>query len=296
MNKISHLTNRLKEAQENSAKEKESNEDSLDAFMSSLNSFTLSKSDMTKMKVELQNLRKEEEKLIKLINLAKPANLPPLVSQAPTGDKYQTYQKSKLLMKQSSQLERRRKLFQASVSNHSVIYHLLPYCLVFLTYEKYSFFFCFKSIIYIIFQNNSETAASSNNTIDNEEEEEEEEEEQQEDNVQEEDDDKIRDIKEADESKCEKSVPFKDSEEKTQNNTKSIESMNTSSTLLSQNMERSKPNVGDDKKQKDRKSEKSKGIKKHYDQDVHSDDYSTWLPPQNQTGDGRTSLNDKYGY
>ncbi|XP_032667757.1 kanadaptin isoform X4 [Odontomachus brunneus] len=248
VNKISHLTNRLKEAQANSAKEKESNEDSLDAFMSSLTSFTLSKSDITKMKVELQNLRKEEEKLIKLINLAKPANLPPLVSQAPTGDKkYQTYQRSKLFMKKSSQLERRRKLFQ----------------------------------------NNSETAVSSNNTLDNEEEE---------DNVQEEGN-KVRDIEDVGESKCKKSVPFKDPEEKTQNNTKSIiESINTSSTLLSQNMERSKPSVGDNKKQKDRKSEKSKGIKKHYDQDVHSDDYSTWLPPQDQTGDGRTSLNDKYGY
>lgn len=141
MNKISHLTNSLKEAQENSTKEKESSEDSLDAFMSSLNSSTLSKSDITKMKVELQNLRKEESKLIKLINLAKPANLPPLVSQASTEDKtYQTYQRSKFSMKKSSQLERRRKLFQASVSDYSVPYCLLSYCLIFLTYEKYFLF------------------------------------------------------------------------------------------------------------------------------------------------------------
>lgn len=124
MDKISHLTNRLKEAQESLIKEKESNEDSLDAFMSSLNSSTLSKSDITKMKVELQNLRKEEVNLIKLINLAKPANLPPLVSQIQTEDKkYQTHQGSKLSMKKSSQLEKRRKLFESTVSDHSIMCH-----------------------------------------------------------------------------------------------------------------------------------------------------------------------------
>jgi len=24
--------------------------------------------------------------------------------------------------------------------------------------------------------------------------------------------------------------------------------------------------------------------------------YTSWIPPKNQSGDGRTSLNDKYGY
>lgn len=131
MDKISHLTNRLKEAQESIVKEKESNEDSLDAFMSSLNSSILSKSDVTKMKVELQNLRKEEMKLIKLINLAKPANLPPLVSQVQTEDKkHETYQGSKFSIKKSSQLERRRKLFESNVSDHSATCHLLFYLFV----------------------------------------------------------------------------------------------------------------------------------------------------------------------
>lgn len=123
MDKISHLTNRLKDAQESLMKEKESSEDSLDAFMSSLNSSTLSKSDITKMKVELQNLRKEEVNLIKLINLAKPANLPPLVSQIQTEDKKYQTQGSKLSMKKSSQLEKRRKLFESTVSDHSIMCH-----------------------------------------------------------------------------------------------------------------------------------------------------------------------------
>ena len=32
------------------------------------------------------------------------------------------------------------------------------------------------------------------------------------------------------------------------------------------------------------------------DYDTSDPKYATWLPPQNQSGDGRTSLNDKYGY
>jgi len=119
VNKISRLNERLKEAQRKNAKAGESNEDSLDAFMSSLNASTLSKSDITKMKVELQNLRKEEIQLVKLVNLTKPANLPPLVSQVQiedTSDNKNLQQKSNYSMKKISQLERRRKLFEANVS------------------------------------------------------------------------------------------------------------------------------------------------------------------------------------
>lgn len=114
MNKISHLTHRLKEAQESNSKAGESNEDSLDAFMSSLNQSSLSKNDITKMKVELQNLRKEEMRLVKLVNLTKPANLPPLISTCQLQDKKDESQK-KSLTKKISQLEKRRKLFEAKV-------------------------------------------------------------------------------------------------------------------------------------------------------------------------------------
>jgi len=55
-------------------------------------------------------------------------------------------------------------------------------------------------------------------------------------------------------------------------------------------------NINDKKQKKNKKSEKSKYPKRQYDQDTHSDDYSMWVPPQNQSGDGRTNLNDKYGY
>ena len=59
-----------------------SNVDALDAFMSKLKSTTiLNKSETTKLKMDLLKLRKEEEQLLKLIDISKPANLPALIPQ-----------------------------------------------------------------------------------------------------------------------------------------------------------------------------------------------------------------------
>ncbi|XP_011690458.1 PREDICTED: kanadaptin [Wasmannia auropunctata] len=260
--KISHLSNRLKEAQENNAKA-ESNEDSLDAFMSSLNASSLSKSDITKMKVELQSLRREEMNLVKLINLTKPANLPPLVSQVQAEDKMDDMQQKSKPMKKVSQLERRRKLFEANNKDDS--------------------------------ERNS--SSYSNNTM-----------EEEEDDDDEGDDDEQKDENKDDvktkgkegfglmyvhKSECKISTPCEDE-------TESNDRMKTDDkpcTIRSVNQETRKQDVaGGKKRKKESKSEKSKNIKKQYDEDVHSADYSTWLPPQNQSGDGRTNLNDKYGY
>ncbi|KAL6433212.1 hypothetical protein ACFW04_006434 [Cataglyphis niger] len=250
MNKISHLTNRLKEAQESKVKAAESNEDSLDAFMSNLNTSSLSKSDVIKMKVELQNLHKEEIRLVKLINLTKPANLPPLVSQVQTEDKKDCQQqKLKTSMKKISQFEKRKKHFEAKNKDDFARVQL---------------------------------STSDSNNMDNVEEEEDEEE--NEDNM-----------KEKIESNITKSTSCKD-EIKSQDCIRTNDELCTLRGVDTETEERNANIVNDKKRRKDKKSEKSKIMKKQYDQDIHSEDYSTWIPPQDQSGDGRTTLNDKYGY
>ncbi|XP_063978871.1 kanadaptin [Diachasmimorpha longicaudata] len=50
------------------------------------------------------------------------------------------------------------------------------------------------------------------------------------------------------------------------------------------------------KNQRRRTDRLSKEIGKNYPDDLDSEDYSMWVPPVGQSGDGKTSLNDKYGY
>lgn len=146
-----------------------------------------------------------------------------------------------------------------------------------------------------IFQNKGDSERISStlhgNNMDSEEEEEEEDDDQEEkneDNAKEEEDKEDANVHK---SECKKSIPYEDEmDDNTTNDDKSC-------IMESVNQETRKPNVTDDKKRKkDNKTEKSKNIKRQYDQDVHSEDYSTWVPPRDQSGDGRTNLNDKYGY
>lgn len=78
MEKIQSLENTLTLQKLKQKEADDSKEDALDAFMSSLDTSTLGKVEIRKIKMDLQNLRKEETQLLKLINIAKPANLPPL--------------------------------------------------------------------------------------------------------------------------------------------------------------------------------------------------------------------------
>ena len=75
------MENELRKSQKLTEEEENSNEDALDAFMSSLSATSLNKADIKKIKIELINLRKEEERLLRLVNMTKPASLPSLTSQ-----------------------------------------------------------------------------------------------------------------------------------------------------------------------------------------------------------------------
>jgi len=111
--------------------------------MSNLNTTVLSKNDMKKMKVELQNLRKEEANLMKLINFTKPTDSLSLICQAPIRDeKDKSQQTSKrFATKKISQYEKRRKLFETRVSNHfSFLFSF--FCVINI------FYFCF-NILYV---------------------------------------------------------------------------------------------------------------------------------------------------
>ena len=46
--------------------------------------------------------------------------------------------------------------------------------------------------------------------------------------------------------------------------------------------------------QNPKKKERKKAKRKKYDED--DPNYDTWMPPLHQSGDGRTSLNDRLGY
>lgn len=106
-----------------SAKNDTTEEDALDAFMSSLSSFALTKSDIAKMKLELQNLRKEEASLIKLLNLTQPANLPAL-SYHDTTDQNISQAKTVAHLMQNAPVER-KKIYNSLLCGKKVSKYLL---------------------------------------------------------------------------------------------------------------------------------------------------------------------------
>lgn len=76
---IRGIEKKLREASSSLASKKQNdNEDSLDAFMKDLSSKKLDKHKISELKIELARLKKEHANVLKLVNIAKPADLPPL--------------------------------------------------------------------------------------------------------------------------------------------------------------------------------------------------------------------------
>ncbi|XP_046422207.1 kanadaptin [Neodiprion fabricii] len=270
---ITNIENDLRNAQWQKALEPESSdEDALDAFMSNLKTVALNKSEIVKMKIELQTLRKEENRLINLVNIAKPANLPPLKPQTSLeSTDPENVQSAKSLPMIGS-----RKKFKVLKSGIKSVGSSLS-----ITHKA---------------------------------------------NEADEDDDKSENEKEVINARLIEAYKLNLTEscslgdgESTETGSSILESDNrkesdenneeqnridcSSEAKLLAKEDKSREEVDVQKRkrrnqkriqQRLEKAEKDK--QKGYEQDTYKEDYSMWVPPENQTGDGKTNLNDKFGY
>ncbi|XP_043519308.1 kanadaptin isoform X1 [Frieseomelitta varia] len=242
--RISHLSTSIQNWQNaNDAKNDATEEDALDAFMSSLSSSALTKSDIAKMKLELQNLRKEEAGLVKLLNLTQPVNLPAL-SYSGTTDQTITQGKTAVDHTQNTSVEtkkipRPRQKKEKQINQHAVTNTEL-------------------------FESN----AISNTTVETEA------------------------IEEMDSDDNDELIS------NTFNDEKNVESQRSdSATVAAENRESSEKHEEQQEPKIQMTKKRRREEKEMYcDQDIHADNYSTWVPPSDQAGDGKTSLNEKYGY
>ncbi|XP_011502518.1 PREDICTED: kanadaptin [Ceratosolen solmsi marchali] len=224
-----------------------SNVDALDAYMSILESTSYNKTEIKKMKMELQNLRKEEMQLLKLINLTKPANLPLLKPRVlnminkskhdfktlkSTIDQQTNYKFSEKKLKTAS-----KQLFQDhNISKHENLKNL----------NKVKDLEKFQENETIKFEINIQDFCLQNINTEF--------------------------------VKLPKISINQDLEENTE-----IEKINLK-----------KKNVYT--KQYHQRTENSNLYLDDYNKTKFREDYSMWLPPENQCGDGKTILNEKFGY
>lgn len=238
--RITYLINSIESWQKtNNEKEARTEEDALDAFMSSLSTTAFTKSDIAKMKLELQNLRKEEAGLIKLLNLTRPAYLPALACQPITVKKTKLEDHTRTsLQKQPSNRSRTSTSDQIGQEKRAN-QQLSP--------EHNS-------------EASSDTSLQSERTdFQNE---------------------LYSNVERIDKNEMEKDYHKID---KHSNPAIRSKTLNETVKLLKQEAKTPK-----------RSREHRRNVS--CDQDICTENYSTWVPPQDQVGDGKTSLNEKYGY
>ncbi|CAD1480159.1 unnamed protein product [Heterotrigona itama] len=251
--RISHLSTSIENWQNaTNAKDDATEEDALDAFMSSLSSSALTKSDVAKMKLELQNLRKEETGLLKLLNLIQPVNLPAL-SYRDTTDSSQTIttkgetavdhtQNTSVETKKiHSPLPSQKKVSEEQMNQHAVTSSKLL-----------------------------ESNAISNTAVETEATEE----------MDSDDNDELI------------SNTLDDKNNVESQSSDSAATVAAKDESFEKHEEQQEPEIQTMTKKP--RLEQTKEM--HCDEDVHADNYSTWVPPSDQAGDGKTSLNEKYGY
>ncbi|XP_017883727.1 kanadaptin [Ceratina calcarata] len=258
--RISELSNSLENWQRKltNSENESTEEDALDAFMSNLSSSSslLSKDDVAKIKLELQTLRKEEASLIKLLNLTRPANLPPLPLSAHEKDETETSEaKSTVVVAQGASSEKNGS--QSSLFHRRNIMH--------------------KKETNRDADRSSETKVVASSAVSDEI-------------------TKAESMEEVDNSDDDDQSTSTDSSHASSSKARSdaAASVAPKSSSNSERMEeigrRQEHSVRITKKPRRKEQEI------HCDQDAYADNYSTWVPPEDQAGDGKTSLNEKYGY
>lgn len=80
-NEIEEINKQLQQSSKKPAElnKEDQNEDSLEAYMAAITKANeVDKTKKSRLRLELSNLHKEKQKLVKLVNLARPTSLPPL--------------------------------------------------------------------------------------------------------------------------------------------------------------------------------------------------------------------------
>ncbi|RZC32408.1 kanadaptin [Asbolus verrucosus] len=221
--------------------------DPLDSFMMELKKSKPSKQSVNKLKLELNKLKQEHSNVIKLVNITKPASLPPLVAE------YLAIANTSSSEKKALPLIGKRRKIKLQLSAKS-----------------------------------TEMTKIDAEGVDEEMEEEKEEDHQK----------QIVEISAENVEKTESIVENVETKMDNEENGKDINSSITNSDMKKETSD----DIDEKKKKRNQRRLQQKQERaeverqKGYAEDHHREDYNMWIPPADQTGDGRTALNDKYGY